>query len=143
MRRRAPKVEAVLNGYDANGNPIDDLGKVGISYLFDWFLGSQEAYEEDSIQNQRSLKYDLETFRGATNHTSTITVSDLDNWDGQDTEGNSIPNASRIKERLKGLLTTPDAERQYITENRRGRYTKLRSVNYGKRNHSDAICIFR
>ena len=103
------KVEAVLNGYDANGNPIDDLGKVGISYLFDWFLGSQEAYEEDSIQNQRSLKYDLETFRGATNHTSTITVSDLDNWDGQDTEGNSIPNASRIKERLKGLLTTPDA----------------------------------
>lgn len=103
------KVEAVLNGYDANGNPIDDLGKVGVSYLFDWFLGSQEAYEEDSIQNKRSLKYDLETFRGATNHTSTITVSDLDNWNGQDTEGNNIPNASLIKERLKGLLTTPDA----------------------------------
>lgn len=103
------KVEAVLNGYDANGNPIDDLGKVGVSYLFDWFLGSQEAYEEDSIQNKRSLKYDLETFRGATNHTSTITVSDLDNWNGQDTEGNNIPNASLIKKRLKGLLTTPDA----------------------------------
>lgn len=103
------KVEAVLNGYDANGNPIDDLGQVGVSYLFDWYLGSQEAYEEDSILNKRSLKYDLETFRGATNHTSTITVSDLDNWNGQDTEGNNIPDASRIKERLKGLLTTPDA----------------------------------
>lgn len=103
------KVEAVLNGYDANGNPIDDLGKVGVSYLFDWFLGSQEAYEEDSILNKRSLKYDLETFRGATNHTSTITVSDLDNWNGRDTEGNNIPNASLIKERLKVLLTTPDA----------------------------------
>lgn len=51
----------------------------------------------------------METFRGATDHTSTITVSDLDNWDGQDTEGNNIPNAGLIKERLKGLLTTPDA----------------------------------
>lgn len=103
------KVEAVLNGYDANGNPIDDLGNVGVSYLFDWFLGSQEAYEEDSIQNKRSLKYDLETFRGATNHTGTITVSDLDNWNGQDTEGKNIPDAGLIKERLKNLLTTPDA----------------------------------
>ena len=103
------KVEAVLNGYDANGTPIDNLAAKGVFYLFDWFLGSQEAYEEDSIQNKRSLKYDLETFRGATDHTSTITVSDLDNWDGQDTEGNNIPNAGLIKERLKGLLTTPDA----------------------------------
>ena len=103
------KVEAVLNGYDANGNPIDDLEEKGVSYLFDWFLGSQEAYEEDSILNQRSLKYDLEIFRGATNHRGTITVSDLENWNGQDADGKSISNASLIKERLKDLLTTPDA----------------------------------
>ncbi len=103
------KVEAVLNGYDANGNPIDDLEEEGVFYLFDWYLGSQEAYEEDSIRNKRSLKYDLETFRGATNHTSTITVSDLDDWDGLDTGGNSISDAKLIKERLIGLLTTPDA----------------------------------
>lgn len=103
------KVEAVLNGYDANGNPIDDLGKVGVSYLFDWYLGSQVAYEEDSIRNKRSLKYDLETFRGATNHTGTITVSDLEDWNGLDADGKNIPDAGLIKERLKNLLTTPDA----------------------------------
>ena len=44
---------------------------------------------------------------------------------------------------IKKFTDNPGRERQYITENRRGRYTKLRSVNYGKRNHSDAICIFR
>ena len=103
------KVEAVLNGYDANGNPIDDLGKVGVSYLFDWYLGSQVAYEEDSIRNKRSLKYDLETFRGATNHTGTITVSDLEDWNGLDADDKNIPDAGLIKERLKNLLTTPDA----------------------------------
>lgn len=98
------KVEAVLNGYDANGNPIDNLEEKGVLYLFDWYLGSQEAYKEDSIQHGRSLKYDLETFRGETNHTGTITVSDLEDWDGF-----NIPDAKLIKERLKGLLTTPDA----------------------------------
>lgn len=103
------KVEAVLNGYDANGNPIDDLEEEGVFYLFDWYLGSQEAYEEDSIRNKRSLKYDLETFRGATNHRGTITVSDLEDWNGLNADDKNIPDANSIKERLKGLLTTPDA----------------------------------
>lgn len=102
------KVNAVLNGYDADGNPIEDLTKAGINYLFDWYLGSQEAYEADSLKNKMALKTDLETFRNATGKTGTITVSDLENWNGNDGNGDPVPGADRIKKRLTDLLTIPD-----------------------------------
>lgn len=100
------KITAKLNGYDDSGNPVD-LEDEHITYLFDWYLGSFEAYVQDSIGNGNvSIKTVLETYRDDTNDHDVITREEVASWTGGATPGSQ----QRLLELLdNNLLLTGSA----------------------------------
>ena len=97
------RITAELNGYNENGEPVD-LDEVGISYLFDWYLGSIEAYRQDSIDNKNiSIKDVLEDYRDQQQDYGVIIIENVNNWSGQGS-GDGKPRLIKLLE--DGLLLT-------------------------------------
>lgn len=97
------KITAVLNGYNEDGEPVN-LKENNISYLFDWYLDSMEAYRKDSIENNNiSIKQVLESYREAEQDYDVITVEEVNNWDGA---GSGEGKSRLIKLLNDGLLLT-------------------------------------
>lgn len=101
------KITAELNGYDIDGNPID-LKSNGIQYIFDWYLGSEDAYMAEMV-NQKSIKEILLDYRETMGY-GIITSETVDEWMSQNTgyvdEGAAIKKLLLPDEKGNVLLKT-------------------------------------
>lgn len=101
------QIQAYLNFFD-NGSPVsEDLVK-NYDYIFDWYLGSEEEYNKETVDGL-SIKDVLEKYRDEHKFTlAPITKEEVEEW--KSTEKNKAEFLLRLMNENKLILGTPANE---------------------------------
>ena len=101
------QIQAYLNFFD-NGSPVSEDLVDDYEYIFDWYLGSEEEYNKETI-NGLSIKDVLEEYRDKHSFTlAPITKEEVEEW--KSTEKDKAEFLLRLMNENKLILGTPANE---------------------------------
>ena len=101
------QIQAYLNFFD-NGSPVSEDLVDDYEYIFDWYLGSEEEYNMETI-NGLSIKDVLEEYRNKHSYTlAPITKEEVEAW--KSTEKDKAEFLLRLMNENKLILGTPANE---------------------------------
>ena len=101
------QIQAYLNFFN-NGSPVSEDLVERYTYIFDWYLGSEEEYNKETV-NGLSIKDVLEEYRDGHNYTlAPITKEEVEAW--KSTEKDKAEFLLRLMNENKLILGTPANE---------------------------------